>query len=193
MKPFQIFLISNLIFFVFLSEIDLFRTPSKWFFVENFDGIKVMQTVRRISERSGTELSEIAHQYDKKSENLAKGLIVLLIPLIALIGKLLNTNREIEFGKHIVFATHYFSFVLFTCVLISQILIILPITPNRWLFIIPITFSMTLYYIFGTKNFYKSGWIGAILKGVFGVFLINILVHFYRIAINLISLNTMGI
>ena len=32
MNPIQIFLISNVIFFIFLSDIDIFSTPSIWFF-----------------------------------------------------------------------------------------------------------------------------------------------------------------
>lgn len=188
MKPFQLFLIANVIFFFFLSKIDIFRTPSKWFFIENFDGIKVMKKVREISEQNGYEISEIASMYDLKSEILAKALIVFLIPFIALIGKILYPKHEIQFGKHIVFATHYFSFILLICVLISQILIILPIEPNRWFFIIPITFFITIYYVIGTKNFYKTKWLNAIIKGILGVILINILIHFYKMTINLITI-----
>lgn len=191
MKPFQIFVISNIIFFIFLAEVDLFRTPSKWFFVEDFDGIKVMEKVRQICGKSGLEETEIAFKYDKKSSDLAKGLIVFLIPFIAIIGKLLNPSREIVFGKHIVFSTHYFSFVLLMFVIVSEIIKMLTNNFNKWLFIIPITLLMIIYYSIGLKKFYHTSWIMAVLKGIVGVFLINVFIQFYRVLINLISLNTL--
>lgn len=191
MKPFQIFVISNIIFFIFLSEIDLFRTPSKWFFVEDFDGIKVMEAVRKISKESGLTEAEIAFKYDKKSSDLAKGLIVFLIPFIALIGKILNPNRKIVFGKHVVYATHYFSFVLLMCVSVNSLVQVLTNTFSKWSFIIPITLVMIVYYVVGLKIFYKNRWLSAVWKGILGVFLINIFIQFYRVVINLLSLNTL--
>jgi hypothetical protein len=106
MKPFQIFVICNILFFIFFSEIDIFRTPSKWYFQDNFNGVKVMEQV-----------NEIAILYDKKSSDLAKGLIILLIPFIGLINWLLNIKRKDAYGKHLIMAIHYFSFVLLIAVL----------------------------------------------------------------------------
>jgi len=189
MKPFQIFLIANVIFFIFLSEIDLFRTPSRWYFKESFDGIKVLEQVREISANRNLEQSEIAVLYDQKSSNLAKGLIFILIPFIALVGKLMHLRQPIEFGKHIIFATHYFSFVLLASVIISEGISLLDIGFNKWFFIIPITSLMFLYYIVGLKVFYKNAWIAAILKGIIGVLLINVFIQFYRVGINIVSLN----
>lgn len=190
MKPFQIFVISNIIFFIFLSDIDLFRTPSKWFFVQDFDGIRVLDIVKQISEESGMKKAQIAIKYDQRSSDLAKGLIVILIPFIALIGKLLNPIKKFEFGKHIVFSTHYFSFVLFMCVVISMIVNISFLKTSKFYYIIPITSIMLIYYIVGLNKFYQNSWVMSVLKGVAGVFLINIFIQFYRVLINLISLHT---
>ncbi|MBI1268148.1 MAG: DUF3667 domain-containing protein, partial [Cryomorphaceae bacterium] len=152
MRPFQILIVSNIIFYLFLSETDLFRTPSQWFFVENFDGISVMKKVRKISAANDLDINEIAILYDNKSSNLAKGLIFCLIPLFALVGKLLNPNRGFAFGKHLVFATHYLSFVLLLVVLFGETLLLLPIAANRWLLIIPTVIIMMLYYSIGLKR-----------------------------------------
>lgn len=191
MKPFQIFVISNIVFFIFLQDIDLFRTPSKWFFIEDFDGIPVMDQVSAIARNQGLEISEIANKYDLKTSALAKGLIVLLIPFIALIGKLLNPKRSIKFGKHIIFSTHYFAFILILFVIVSQVIEAFTSDFNKWMFIIPITVIMLIYYILGIKYFYKNSWIGSALKGVAGVFLINLCIQFYKMMINLLVLNTL--
>lgn len=191
MKPFQVFVVSNILFFIFLSETDLFRTPSQWFFIEEFDGIRVLDKVRQISDKTGLAKTEIAFKYDSRSSNLAKGLIFLLVPFIALAIKLLIPRRSIPFGKHIIFSTHYFSFVLLLCVIVSQIIKLTIEDFNKWLFIIPITVLTTVYLILGFKSYYKINWIAAILKGMIGVMSIMILIQFYRMYINIISLNTL--
>jgi len=190
LSPFQIFLIANVIFFFFLSEIDIFRTPAKWFFIENFDGIRVMDMVNEIALTKGISTQEVALLYDNLSSKLAKGLLILLIPGIALIGLLLNWRKKWLFAKHIVFATHFLAFVLLFCVIWTE-LVSTFFNPNRWYFIVPITLTMVIYYIASSKLFYKDSWLMSITKGVAAVFFINILIQFYRIAINLISLNTL--
>lgn len=190
MKPFQIFVICNLLFFIFLSEIDIFRTPSKWYFRDNFDGVNVMEQVNRIAKSRDLTVNEVAILYDKKSADLAKGLIILLIPFIGLINWLLNIKRKYPYGKHLIMAIHYFSFILLIAVLWAEF-ISLVFNPNKWFFIIPITSIMFFYYMFATKYFYKSSWISAILKSFTGFLLINICIQLYKVAINLLAMNTL--
>lgn len=190
MKPFQIFLIANLVFFIFLSELDLFRSPSKWFFTENFDGIRVMDKVREISAAKDLTTAEIASRYDRRSADLAKGLIIILVPFIALITMLLNIRKKIQYGKHVIYALHYFSFVLLFCVIWTEGFSLLGFTFNRWYFIVPITFTMLLYYVISLKGLYENNWVAAIIKGIIGVFLINVMIQLYRMSINVFTLNT---
>lgn len=191
MKPFQIFILANLLFFIFLSEIDIFRTPSKWFFVENFDGVKVMEKVNSIAEARNLSVAEIALMYDEKSSGLAKGLIIFLIPFLALISMLLTWKRKLPYGKHIIFSTHYFSFLLVFSVIWTEFVVLIGFAVNKWLLILPITFAMSVYYILGFKKFYEQNWSWAILKGIVGVFFINIFIQLYRVFINLLTLNTL--
>lgn len=123
MKPFQIFIILNFIFFFLFSNDDIFRIPSYYFFQENYDGLKTLEKVRNISNETGLSETEIALLYDNKSSNLAKGLIVFLIPIIALIGKLFNGKQKMEFGKHLIFSVHFFTFILSLFVLSSLFLV----------------------------------------------------------------------
>lgn len=191
MKPFQIFLISNLLFFIFLSEIDIFRTPSRWYFVESFDGVKVMEKINSIAETRNLSIPEIALMYDEKSSSFAKGLIIFLIPFIALISMFLTWKRKLPYGKHIIFSTHYFSFLLVFSVIWIEFVVLMDFVTNKWLLILPLTFAMLVYYIVGFKKFYQENWSWAILKGIVGVFLINIFIQLYRVSINLLTLNTL--
>ena len=80
LKPFQVFLICNLIFFIFLSDTDFFRSPSKWIFNENvnFYGTNVMAKVESIMQTKNIPLEEVKLEYDRISSNLSKSLLILL-------------------------------------------------------------------------------------------------------------------
>jgi len=190
MKPFQIFVLCNLIFFIFLSEIDLFHSPSKFFFIDSYQGIKVLDIVEDIAHSKGIKISEVALIYDTKSSNLAKSLIIILIPFIALVSWALNVKKRYPFGKHIIFSSHFFSFFLLISVIFTQIIVGLKLAINAWVFIIPISIVSTLYYIIGLKKFYELNWMNATLKGLIGMFVINNLFKLYAICINLYTLNT---
>ena len=126
LKPFQIFVICNLIFFIFLSDTDLFRTPSKWFFNGDFDyfGTKVVDKVSNIMQAKNLSLIEVQTKYDSISSNLSKSLLILLIPFIAIIG--IMFKRKLKFGKHLIFATIYFSQFLLSTTIIYLITTNLP-------------------------------------------------------------------
>ena len=187
LKPFQIFLICNLFFFIFLSHTDFFRTPSIWFFNENFQfyGIKVMEDVKAIMQSKNMTLEEVKLEYDSISSNLSKSLLILLIPFIASISIIIN--RKIKFGKHLIFATHYFSQLLFSTTILYLMITNLPV-PNKWFFLIPVVFVSFFYYVLSIKTFYQKNVFLSILYAIIGFFFIAIFLSFYRDFINLISL-----
>lgn len=191
MKPFQIFVIANILFFIFLSNIDLFRTPSKWFFVENFDGIEVLKQVREIATEKNITIEEVATLYDVKSSNLAKGFVILLVPFIGIIGLLLHFRQKIPYGKHIIFAIHYFTLMLLIFVIWTQLLTLLGSNWGQLWLVIPISLITLIYYVIGLRIFYKNNWTASIWKGLVGAFFINFLIQVYRVTINVISLNTL--
>ena len=186
MKPFQIFVVANLLFFLLLSEIDIFRSPSNWFFVENFDGIHVMEKVRSIEVTHDISVNEIARRYDKKSSDLAKGLLILIIPFIALICNLLFVNKKMSFGKHIVHVTIYFSFFLFACVILSFIAQACNFRINKLFVLIPVV----VYFALSNKKFYQDNWIYTILKSVLALVLVDQIFNLYRMGVSVITLYT---
>ena len=187
LKPFQVFVICNLIFFIFLSDTDLFRTPAKWFFNENFDffGTNVLDKVDSIMQTQNKSLDDVKIEYDSVSSNVSKSLLILLIPFIALVGFIIK--RKLKFGKHLIFATLYFSNFLLCTTIIYVIVTSLPF-PNKWFFIVPSILVTCSYYIVSIKTFYDKTLLFSILYGALGVVLLGIFINFYRILINLISL-----
>lgn len=187
MKPFQIFLISNVFFFIFLSEVDIFRTPSQWFFIESFDGLAVLDQVRQIESNTNLSREKIADMYDVTSSDFAKSLLFVLIPFFALITFGLFYKRKPEFGKHLVFSTHFLAFFLISMVIISQI-IIATTTPNRWLFIIPILFFNTIYLVISFRRFFSQKWGWALTKGISVMLLFSLVLNLYKMGINILTL-----
>jgi len=190
MKPFQLFVFANLIFFLFLNDTDIFRTPSKWFFVEDFDGIQVMDKVRSIAEEKKISIREVARIYDKKSSNLSKLLTIVFIPVISLIGFLFHLRKKVKIAIHTIFSIHYFSFMLLSIVLFNSMLDLLNENVEGWMYILPVTILITVYYIIAIKHFYQNNWLSASLKGIASVFLINLFVQFYRLGINVLTLSS---
>ncbi|MAW95257.1 MULTISPECIES: DUF3667 domain-containing protein [unclassified Leeuwenhoekiella] len=186
LKPFQVFLLCNVFFFIFLSETDIFRSPSVWFFKGNVDflGIRVMDLVNTLIEKNEWDLKEVKIRYDRLSTDLSKSLLVLLIPFIALIGILFN--RRMAFGKHLVFATHYFSALLLAMTLWYLIASNL-LSPNRWFYLVPIFLAATLYYLISVRTFYAKKWWVSCCYGILGTLCMVMLISFYRTFINLLT------
>lgn len=191
MKPFQIFIISNIFFFILFSNEDLFRIPAVIFFKENFEGFRIMDKVMELSSKTGLSQTEIANQYEHSSINLAKGLLILLIPIIAWIGKLLHYKQKMEFGKHLIFSTHFFTFFLLFFAISGLFLFLTPDGFNRRLILIPLGLIICIYYIMALKNFYKNSNTMALIKGVGGIFLILLSITLYKSIVSLIALYTL--
>ena len=188
LKPFQVFLICNLIFFVFLSDTDFFRSPSKWIFNENveFYGTNVMTKVESIMQTKNISLEEVKIEYDRISSNLSKSLLILLIPFIAIVG--LIFNRRLNFGKHVIFATHFFSQLLLSTTLLYLIATNLS-WATRWYFMIPVILISLFYYIISIRTFYKKNILVSIIFGIMGLVIIVYFIGIYREFINVVSLN----
>ncbi|PHR98217.1 MAG: hypothetical protein COA80_05900 [Leeuwenhoekiella sp.] len=186
LKPFQVFLLCNVFFFIFLSQTDIFRSPSVWFFNTNVDflGIQVMHLVNDVMETNQWSLEEVKVRYDKLSTDLSKSLLILLIPFIALVSLLFN--RKMPFGKHLVFATHYFSALLLVMTLWYLIATRI-LMPNRWYYLVPIYLVAVFYYLLSIRTFYAKKWWVSLVYAILGTFCIVMLISFYRTFINLLT------
>jgi hypothetical protein len=188
MKPFQIFIILNVIFFILFSNDDIFRVPSDYFFQESYEGIPILEKVRSISQETGLSESEIAILYDNKSINLMKLLLVLLIPIIALIGKLFNNKQKMEFGKHLIFAIHFLTFFLALFVIGGLFLGLTSSPPLKKMILIFIGLSLFVHYSLSIKNFYTNSISVAFLKGIVATLLILVAISVYKLLISLLAL-----
>jgi len=188
MKPFQIFIILNVIFFILFANDDIFRVPSNYFFQESYEGIPILEKVRSISQETGLSESEIAILYDNKSINLMKLLLVLLIPIIALIGKLFNNSKKMEFGKHLVFAIPFLTFFLALFVIGGLFLGLTSSPPIKKMILISIGLSLFIHYSLSIKNFYANSISVAFIKGIVATVLILFAISVYKLLISVLAL-----
>ena len=114
----------------------------------------------------------------------------MLLPFVASFVALLNFKKRILFGKHFIFATHYFSFVL----LMSSLLFILTqkitIPAEKYFFITLVTLGQVIYFAIAHKKVYEDTWLLTIFKSCVGIFLINFIIQLYRELVDALALAT---
>lgn len=181
MRPFQMFVLVNVIFFLVLTDADLFRAPAKWYFPNPV----VQSRVDDLIAKSGWTMEELTIRYDQASSDWAKGLIVLMIPVVGLVLGLFLWGRPA--GLHIVYATHFLTFFLAYLPLMALILI--PFLPvHRFVLQGLILLGMGYYHANALPRVYGvRGWWRVVLTVLLTVSVIVLMIG-YRTAISAFSL-----
>lgn len=146
MKPIQVFLISNILFFLLLTQADILRIPAKYYFNSGRD----LHFEAKLSETGSSE-TELIQAYDNLSTNLSKSAVILIVPVLALIFYILFYKNHFLFGMHFIFAMHYLSFFFLSCLLaISMVKF-----GNRAVQVF-IVITNFIYLFFAIKHVYKN-------------------------------------
>ncbi len=180
MKPFQLFLVVNILFFLLLAEADIFRIPAENY-ISNESNIQKIQVNNLLIE-------EVKQKYDTQSLTNSKIFIFILIPFFSLFFWLVNLNKKKYFGVHTIFAIHYLSFFMLFCVT----LVITPRelwTPKAIQFVI---LSVNFIYLaFAIKKFYDDNWKITFFKTIICLVFCFILIFLYREQISNYTLYTL--
>lgn len=178
MKPIQLFLVANILFFLLLTQSDILRIPAKYF----FNGTRDVNIELKM-DKSGETAAEFMDRYDKTSKDVSKSAVIIIVPFIGLALWLINYNKDFLFGMHLIFAIHYVSFFFLYCCLLAITVIKFGNNVVQ-IFIVGINF---IYVYFALRQVYKTTIMASILKSVlvsvvfFGITLL------YRTAISYIS------
>jgi hypothetical protein len=144
------------LFFLLLTQADILRIPSKYYFSDYRT-----ENLTAISQKIGLSELELRQKYDQLSADVSKAAIILLVPLLTLILLILHIGSKQFFGMHLIFSMHYVSFFFLSC--------LLAVSVSRFgnkpvqLFIILINFS---YLILATRKFYNNSWLMSIIKSI---------------------------
>lgn len=180
MKPFQLIVVVNILFFLLLANADIFRIPSEYYFSNEI----IIEKVKFNS----IPIDIIKQKYDAESFTNSKLFIFILIPFFSLVFWLVNLNKKYYFGVHTIFAIHYLSFFMLFCVTLVT-------TPReiwtpRAIQVVIFCFNFT-YLAFAIKKFYQDKWIITILKTLISILLCFILIFLYREQISKYTLYTL--
>ncbi|MDX1317415.1 MAG: DUF3667 domain-containing protein [Xanthomarina gelatinilytica] len=146
MKPIQVFLISNVLFFLLLTQADILRIPAKYYFNSGRD----LNIETKLLQTESTQ-AELLQAYDGLSANLSKSIVIIIVPVLALVFWILFYKNHFLFGMHLIFAMHYLSFFFISCLLAISVVSL----GNRavQVFIVLVNF---IYLFFALKHVYKS-------------------------------------
>lgn len=182
-QPVRLYLTTSILFFFFISvsnlgEINLTDENQQPIVIEQDDSIVVdvewpglsAEDSGHLNERLNTQLSK-AIELLEQNPNLARDMVIdnappvifFLVPLFALLLKLIYFNKGRFYTEHLVLALHNHSFV-FLALLVEAITNMLPLSAIiEWLQSL-IDFWIVIYLFLSLKNTFGDGWISTGFK-----------------------------
>ncbi len=197
-KAFQLFLIINLIVFM-VPIFNPFSLPLHSYVTYTpFTNYGTKEAVKKEVETRNISYKEYEAKFNERMHATSKGYIILFIPLYALLFSLFFFNTKKRFGEHLVFATHFMSFVLIIFLFMSLIiegLILAAVSLFGYkgyvdfdgLMVVSLALILFTYLFFSIRRFYQPGILQNILTtictGVGMFFLLQIyrMFIFYKI------------
>ena len=112
MKPLQLFIVCNLLFFFLLGHSNLFSIP--FYSYKIFKPYTSFGTEKNIAQKATTpeQLKSLSEVFNERMAIQSKAFIIFFIPVFAVGFALLYLHKKKYFTEHLVFATHFFSFIL---------------------------------------------------------------------------------
>lgn len=177
MKPIQVFFVTNVLFFLLLTQADILRIPAKYF----FNSGRNLNIEAKMANSNLTAL-EVSQRYDNMSADLSKSLIILMVPILAMVLWFLYLKSHFLFGIHLIFAMHFLSFFFLCCLLAVPV----SVFGNRsvQISIIGINF---IYLYFAMHQVYQNPKLMTAIKSLILLFLFFALIVLYRTIISYIS------
>jgi hypothetical protein len=186
MKPMQLFIVCNLLYFILVAGNNIF-TVSLDRYLALKGGLFDLQGLF-FKKFDNADVPRLTLLFTEKMISQSKAFIILFIPFYAIASFLFFIKKKKPFGLHLVFATHFFCFLLLFFTLFRFIIEI----PNNYLFHIPAesfdTFAATfnfialiVYFAIAAKNFYQTKWFWSWFTGIMAAVLFVFLLQAYRL------------
>lgn len=191
LKPFQLFLICNLFFFLLAGKLNIFSQSISNFY--QYTPYTYFNTKQAVDARAHDEKSynTLATTFNERVGTQSKVYIVIFIPIFAICFALLFYKTKRYFSEHLVFATHFFSFVL----LYYTFFTVLIMKPFYWLSGLKFSSNFDLitslaslailssYFLIAAKRFYGPSTRFTIPKAIFTIILFMISLYAYRLGL----------
>lgn len=181
MKPLQLFLLLNLVFFFFFKTTDVFAPQMKYVYQSRqpmLDGYLVGEHLEAVQQAKQLGPEEAMVLMDEKIAQNAKVFLYLFVPVLALFLQLLYFRRYRYFLCQLIFTTHWFAFFLvFFGLILPVFMFLFHLQGVRLLSTILIL--LIPYTYLALRRFYRENgwWTAAKTAGFLFVFSITYLVY----------------
>ncbi len=200
MKPFPMFIICNILFFLSIGEINIFAQPLNSFYQYkpyiNFGTREIILSLVK----SEAEFRTLAIEFNQRMGVEAKAFLALFIPVLSLGSMAVFYRRRNYFSEHLVFSTHFFTFTI----ILDTVWALFVVNPfYKW--IRPGQFDSTfdlissfmhvsilgVYFYISSRRFYNASHIRSVVGSVVIalIFLIGLMAYrmilFYKIIYSL--------
>lgn len=194
MKPFQLFIVMNLLFFL-VAKSNLFSIGLYNYL--NYEPYKSMAMVQDLANQrlTAAQMDTVALLFNERVVTQSKAFIILFLPLYALVCALLFIHKKRTIVTHLVFTTHFFCFVLVYFLLFHIVVeqVVHKLLNTDYSMVLDEVFGMVhllgflVYFAIAAKRFYKVHTAYAITTGIIvaGLFFFVLMAYrmflFYKI------------
>lgn len=124
LAPLSLFLIANLVYFFFPPLTDFNLSLAEQAAYQPYSPIVERLVAARLETR-GLEFDAYAAQYQAQANEIAKLLVILHTPLLALVLLALHARRQPYFVDHLMVSLHFWAFMLFMIMVVPWLLAVL--------------------------------------------------------------------
>ena len=124
LAPLSLFLIANLVYFFSPPLTDLNMSLAEQVQLQPWSPVAERMVNARLEAR-GVEFADYALQYKTKATEIAKLLVILHAPILALVLMLLHPRRGLHFVDHLAVSLNFWAFLLFMMMVVPWVLALL--------------------------------------------------------------------
>jgi hypothetical protein len=124
LAPLSLFLIANLVYFFYPPLTDLNMSLAEQVQLQPWSPVAERMVDARLEAR-GIGFDEYAAEYRVKATELAKLMVILHVPLLALVLMLLHPRRGLHYVDHLAVSLTFWAFLLFMMMVVPWVLALL--------------------------------------------------------------------
>lgn len=182
MKPVQLYIVINLVYFFLLKQADVFLTYLKY---QINNDQKMAQLAQSRATKLGISVAEYIERFDSALPTTSKTFIFIVIPFIALGVWLFYFRKSRMVVPHLIFSTHFFTFLLaFTLIYFE--LILRWFNPDelshnqRLTGILVGAFVLIVYLHVALRRVYQQGHLITLIKTISLIVWIGLIIGWYN-------------
>jgi hypothetical protein len=181
-KPLQVFLLVNLVFFLVFSGNDAFAPRLTFIYNSGanlWNGLPIKTWVDTYAADNGMSVEAAISNMDTEISNITKGMLYVFVPFLALVFWGLFYRRNRLFLCHLIFATHWFAFfILF--VMIGGLAILLVFKVHGIAFLLILMAALLPFHLMTTRHFYGGSWLALGIKSILFLTCFALVFFLYR-------------